>query len=157
MTPRTLRLAGAACAVLAAVAAGYCGYRATLDPAALPGRAAADGPAPDDLDVALAVLVQSEEAKAAVTEEVIAGRLSLAEAAARFRALEAGRPNRHCRAPQERFPGDSEGERLCREVITHVRTRLGAEDPARARQIIARLEADLRGLLARDGTVRLPG
>jgi hypothetical protein len=157
MTSRALRLAGAACVVLAVVAAGYSGYRASLDLAAGPGRAAADGPAPDDYDVAMAALVRSEEGKAAAVEEVAAGRLSLVEAAARFRALEAGRPrNRYCRPAHELYPGDSEGERLCREVIAHVEARLAPQGRARARQFAARLEAELGELLARDGTVRLP-
>jgi hypothetical protein len=156
MTSRALQLAGAACAVLAVIAAGYSGYRVSLDPAAGPG-CAAEGSAPDDYDVAMAALIRSEEGKAAAVEEVVAGRLSLVEAAARFGALEAGRPrNRYCRPAHELFPGDSEGEQLCREVITHVEARLAPQGRARARQFAARLEAELGELLARDGTARLP-
>jgi hypothetical protein len=145
-----------ACTVLAAVAVGYSGYRTCRDPAAdLPGPAA-DDLTSRDLEVALAVILRSEEAKAKLTDEVIAGRLPLPDAAARFRALEAGRPNRYCRAPLDVVPGNSEGERLCREVITHVHTRLHWEDPAREEEVTARLEAHLRELLAPHGTVYLP-
>jgi hypothetical protein len=158
MTLRSPRLAGVACALLAATAAGYSGYRAFVNPAsALPASAGVDeGPSPDEVEAAIAWCGQSADAKDRLTGEVIAGRLSLPEAAARFRALEAGRPNRYCRTRTDLFPGGSEGERYCRAVITRVVNRLHAEDPAREQEVSARVEAELRDLLARDGAVRLP-
>jgi hypothetical protein len=157
MTSRSLRLGGAGCLLLAAAAVGYSGYRDSVNPAStVPGPAALDEPPADDLDLALAWLRRSLAAKDQVTGEVIAGRLRLPEAAARFRALEAARPSRYCDPHTELLPGDSEGERLCREVIWHVQGRLHWDDPAREQEVTARLEAELRDQLARDGTVRLP-
>jgi hypothetical protein len=87
--------------------------------------------------------------------EVIAGRLSLREAAARFRGLD-GQPPAACgEGLRATFPGASDDECRCRAVLSYVRVetslRPGA-DPA----VADRLEAELRGLLER-GDLRLPG
>jgi hypothetical protein len=157
MTPHSLRLAGAGSLLLAALAIGYSGHIDSLNPAsAVADPAAVDEPSPDDLDVALEWVRRDLDAKDQVAGEVIAGRLRLTEAAARFRALEAVRPNRYCDPHLELIPGDSEGERLCRKVIGHVQGCLHWFDPAREQEVTAGLEAELRDELARDGTVRLP-
>ena len=51
-------------------------------------------------------------------------------------------------------PGDD--ERLCREVITRVNRWLQVKQPARATEVVARLEAELERHRARDGVLRLP-
>jgi hypothetical protein len=86
---------------------------------------------------------------------VIAGRLSLLEAAARFRDLDEQPPAARREVLRCAYPGASDDECRCRAVLQYVwveaRDRPGA-DPAVAK----RLEAELRGLLGH-GDVRLPG
>jgi hypothetical protein len=85
------------------------------------------------------------------------GRLTLVQAAAIFRDLD-----RERRVPPEieklrpLFPGASDGERLCRQLIHIVKSGLELEAPARVAEVVERLEAELQELLARDGNVRLP-
>jgi hypothetical protein len=88
-----------------------------------------------------------------VARAVLAGRLSLPEAASQFLALrrevQASYPN------VPRLADDlSEEEDTCREVIAWVRAEL-AGDPERAREVTVRLEAELDAHLRR-GPLRLP-
>jgi hypothetical protein len=66
--------------------------------------------------------------KRAVTQELLAGRLGLLEAAARFRALDGASPSFHRGRFRAAYPGGDE-ERHCREVIARVETELGGADP----------------------------
>jgi hypothetical protein len=90
--------------------------------------------------------------KAEVIDALVAGRLTLAEAAARFRKLNAsaGAPPT---AVKGAFPGATEEERLCRQVISWT-TCVGSYESAH--QTRERLEAELGRLLAQDGGIRLP-
>jgi hypothetical protein len=96
------------------------------------------------------------EAKQAVTRQLVDGRLTLLEAAAWFRYLNENPSD--CQDPYRyTWPGDSDGEKLCRQVIgwaeVEVRER---SSPSQADEKTRLLEAELGGHLARDGTVRLP-
>src|SRR5262249_39287585 len=86
--------------------------------------------------------------------EVIGGRVSLVEGAARYRDLDEHPPAFCWREFREVYPGASDDERHCRAVIAHVRAELpnrpGA-DPA----LVGRLETELHDLLRR-GDLRLP-
>jgi hypothetical protein len=107
------------------------------------------------LKTALAVLKHDSAAKGSITEDVIYGRVTLLEAAARFHALHAQRPDNSYCVPQTRLlPGSSEGERLCWEIIQWVEMDL-QEDPRRD-QVVGRLLSELQETLDRQGTVRLP-
>src|SRR5438132_8089865 len=107
------------------------------------------------LETALAVLKHDSTAKESIAEGVISGRLLLLQGAARFHALHAQRPaNSYCAPQTGLFPGDSEGERLCWEIIQWVEMDL-REDPRRDR-VVGRLVMELHEILARHGTVRLP-
>ncbi|TMQ35410.1 MAG: hypothetical protein E6K70_02385 [Planctomycetota bacterium] len=107
------------------------------------------------LETALAALKHDSTAKESITEGVISGRLTLLEGAARFLALHAQRPaNSYCAPQTGLFPGGSEGERLCWEIIQWVEMDL-REDPRRDR-VVGRLVMELHEILARHGTVRLP-
>jgi hypothetical protein len=89
-------------------------------------------------------------AKCRIADEVIAGRLSLLQAAAAFRDLDERWP----RSPiiWACYPNASEGEVRCLNVIGYV----GAEAPPdRAAELTDCLHAELDAML-RDGALRLP-
>jgi hypothetical protein len=96
------------------------------------------------------------EQKDRLAGEVVAGRLTLFEAAARFRRLNDEPP-----APtplSASFPGDSEEERLCRQVIDFARSWLRQQPGGdrEADEFAARCEDELRRHKERHGAVVLP-
>jgi hypothetical protein len=135
----SLLVALAACALVPAVSGG-------------PGFwAVPDSQAPDDhcRDILRRVLEKDR-----LAGEVIEGRLSLAEAAARYRDLDEQSPEFRWREFRESHPGASDDERHCRAVIGFVRAELPGRpggDPA----LVGRLETELLDLLGR-GDFRLP-
>jgi hypothetical protein len=82
--------------------------------------------------------------KQRVVEQVIAGRLSLMEAATRFRAAGRGL-----------LPAAEDGETVCRTVIGWAELAL-RDRPERASAVAERLEGELRWHLERYGGVDLP-
>jgi glutathione S-transferase len=85
---------------------------------------------------------------------VIDGRLTLFEAAALFRRLNEAPPKP---APlSASFPGDSEEERLCRQVIRWAWRRLSECYPGGAEALVAPYEEELRRHKERHGRVVLP-
>jgi hypothetical protein len=108
-----------------------------------------------ELDRATALSRHCLAVKAEVCTELIAGRLSLFEAAVRFRAASAEVPARFRRNLAEVYPGDSDDERECRRVIEWVRS-AGDQDAGVRDQVADRLEVELCEHLAEQGTVRLP-
>jgi hypothetical protein len=96
------------------------------------------------------------EARQQVIQEVIEGRETLLGAAASLRAISATPPD--CKPEHPRhFPGGSEEERLCREVIVRVTDEVKLRDPDRADSWAARLETELQEhLRAHNGAVVLP-
>jgi len=103
-------------------------------------------------------VLQRGLAKSRLAEDVAVGRLTLLEAAARFRELNSQWPPfdwdtwrffRHCD-----FPGASDEEGLCRQVINCTRSTLW-QQPEVADEVRRRLEAELDQHL-RHGTLRLP-
>jgi hypothetical protein len=90
----------------------------------------------------------------AVCRDLAAGHLSLLEAALRFlEVYQAAVPE----GPAEPmpYPGNSEGERLCREVIDYTEF-VCAQQPDRCAALKARLIAELQAHLDRWGTIPLP-
>jgi hypothetical protein len=83
-------------------------------------------------------------AKHRLAEEVIAGRLGLRQAAARFRELNE-QPSAYDR---ERFralyPGADDGERHCREVLAWVADALEDDPDPGGADLVTRLEAELQ-------------
>ena len=97
-----------------------------------------------------ALVVERIAAKNRVTAELIGGRLTLLEAAARFRDL--NDIPEDCPDPyRQAFSGDSDGEKLCRQVIAWV----AAELRGRSSPLVECLEAELQDLLGR-GAIELP-
>jgi hypothetical protein len=108
------------------------------------------------LDRRLRVAQARIDAKWKVIEQVLAGRLALLAAAARFRALNDEPADCPCR--EDHFgPATSRGEKLCRQVIAWAREMAREEGSSAALAAVDRLEAELKAILARDGRVRLPG
>jgi hypothetical protein len=107
------------------------------------------------LDAARIDILQQLKEKERLVFELARQKVSLFEAARRFRELRPDPPDRWEEAvAAER--GSSAGERLCRWVIRYAEAILkdSGTDPA---PVVARLEAELAAHLARHGTVVLPG
>jgi hypothetical protein len=92
-------------------------------------------------------------AKETIIEDLIAGRINLLEAAADFRALNAGRPG-YMLVIRSSYPGVTDDERLCRNVIGYVEA--GGETDEDGRALIYRLTEQLETLKA-IGRLHLPG
>jgi hypothetical protein len=129
---------------------GTSGWRPGAPPAE--DQAAREARMERQLRVALARI----NAKRKLIQQVLAGRLGLLEAAARFRDLNDEPADCPCRDDHHR-PGASRGENLCRQVLIWAREVAREQDSSAARATVARLEAELKAILARDGDVRLPG
>ena len=110
----------------------------------------------EDLVAELAEVKQRVYGKQQVADDVIAGRLDLFAAAARFRELTPP-AIRQRHYMQLVYPDAGEEERYCRSVIGWIRGTLQLRSPAEADRVVSRLEAELRERLRRDGRVSLPG
>jgi hypothetical protein len=103
------------------------------------------------------VVVRRVAAKRRVVDEVIGGRLTLLEAAAWFRHFNNADGARVRDGDFRGPPGRSEGERLCRQVLSWVHSDLQALPESHYRAVYGRLEAELEAELARGhGMVELP-
>jgi hypothetical protein len=101
--------------------------------------------APDpDADGEIRWAVRRQEAKRQVTCALIDGRLTLRQAAAQFRDIDADLPDK---ARRWRPPEYTEEEWPYRQVISYVDAELAGPRgaPALAQEWVARLEAELRG------------
>jgi hypothetical protein len=113
----------------------------------------ADGPRtyypPDD---AIRVLHRRGQVKENLAKEVIAGRLTLFEAAAQFRRVNRVNP------PDQLigYNGDSQEECLCQQVIQFVAGVLSREDADNRDEWCRRLEEELRRYKQQHGKVLLP-
>jgi hypothetical protein len=105
-----------------------------------------------ELDVGYRAVERSRRAKCQAANELVAGRLTLWEAAARFREVTV-RP-RECVVLLRSFRhGASDDELFCRCVIEYVESELAA-DPARAAAVVGRLNVELAER-RRHGPIRL--
>jgi hypothetical protein len=145
----------AAAAVLAGVALVPHLRPTRPDPTAAPAPDEVVGP-PDEPDRCCRVIQARLRAKRLLVSEVAARRMSLVEAAAHFRDLNETPPDCPDRGYRSAFEGSSDGERLCRQVISWVRAENEGRSPLAEATLTVWLEAELVGLLARDGIVRLP-
>jgi hypothetical protein len=89
--------------------------------------------------------IQRIQAKIRIADEVAAGRLTLLEAARRYRPIQESAPG-GLRYLLHKYPGATEQEVLCRNVITFARGTPSLQ-PERA-IVVARLEAELAEYLA---------
>src|SRR5262249_26386093 len=97
----------------------------------------------EELDARLADAVRRSEVTMATGAGVIAGRLTLREAAARYRALARGNPDFPWETFRRTYAGASDEERFCRQVIDAVQMEL-KDQPDEAAEVVARLEAELQ-------------
>jgi hypothetical protein len=102
----------------------------------------------------VAAVVRRLHEKQALAREVADGRLTLRDAAARYRELDEAAPGFHWEEFRRKYPGASDEERHCREVISFVRGLPDRKDGEEA--VAARLESELQGYVAR-GDLSLPG
>ena len=94
------------------------------------------------------------QAKEVVAGDLATGRLTLVDAAARFRDLDEQPPRRNPEELGGARPGMTDDERHCRDVIAFLRQMLlTPEDPDSP--VITRLEQELQDHLGR-GNLRLP-
>jgi len=90
----------------------------------------------------------------ALGRAVAEGRMALVEAAARFAAVDRLPPEVRADLARRQYPGASDEERYCRDVISWAVRELAPDDPCEAVALRGRLEAELERRL-RDG-LRLP-
>ena len=83
-----------------------------------------------------------------VLNDLLAERLTLAQAAARFRELSRGGPPFRWGEFRRRYPGRSDEERFYRQVMDAARWGWTWEGPPRRRRALARLEAEFQDYLA---------
>lgn len=103
-----------------------------------------------------AVIMRRVAAKNRVIDQLIAGEMTLVEAAAWFRYLNEN-PSRY-RHDYRDWPGDSDEEKACRQVLSwaEVRVLSQAESKSQAAAMVQRLEDELEQTLRREGRVELP-
>jgi hypothetical protein len=89
-----------------------------------------------------------------IVRQLLAGKLTLWQAAARFQRLNEEPTEMKDLSYRQAFPGATAGESACRQVLHWVETEL-AGDQAADRAVLRRLQAELDERLRRDGTVEL--
>jgi hypothetical protein len=92
----------------------------------------------------------------AIVEQVRDGNLTLFEAAAQFKRLN-HQPQPTKLDPLYPFAGQTENEKVCRQVITWLTSYVQDLPPSQGEAVLERAEAELRDHLACNGTVILPG
>jgi len=107
------------------------------------------------LDEKLRGALQRAAAREEIVARLLAGELTLFEAAARFRDLNAATPE-IAHNIRLRFPGLSAEHAVCRQVITFVEEEMRRCAPEKVRVVRARLEDELADHLRRHGRVCLP-
>lgn len=107
-----------------------------------------------ELDACSAALAARSRATSEVVRELIDGKVSLLRAAARVRDL-FGTDANGCEWLLCSAEGNSDGERLCRRVISWAEAHL-RDTPERGAAVAARLQRELEQCLQTHGTVVLP-
>jgi hypothetical protein len=102
------------------------------------------------------LVMQRSAAKDAVVADVIDGRLTLLEAAAKFRAINASSPRAEHWLTSYQYPDQPYDLALCRSVIERVELQLHAQSSGQREGPVARLETELAEHLRRHGRVCLP-
>jgi hypothetical protein len=120
------------------------------------GQRTGGSPAPASaIDVKRAMIQKRIKAKYAITQRVIAGEMGLLEAAAWFGSLNetpADCPDENWR----NFPGQSDGEKLCRQVLAWVTSYAEKQLPGDEQVVLLQaLEEELQQHIARYGRVKL--
>ena len=94
------------------------------------------------------------EERGRAVDDLIAGRIGLREAVARFHECNRANPASE-RVLQYLYPDESDEERRCRQVMFFVETRMRGTPTAEADRVEARLAEELGEHLRRESTVQL--
>jgi hypothetical protein len=108
-----------------------------------------------ELDERMKVVLRRLEGRSQMVDKVLASRVTLLEAAARYRDLFASSPEARDTLRRQ-HPGIDYEEALCRRVILDVEAALDCGATNQVGGLVARLESALREHLQRHGKVRLP-
>jgi hypothetical protein len=109
----------------------------------------------DPVKEEIAMRFQRTNAKERIVQLVLTGEMGLLPAAAWFEVVNAS-PSAYTDDSWRSLPGRSDGEKLCRQVIAWVRSRMGGILPASLVEARVReLERQLDDHVARHGTVVL--
>jgi hypothetical protein len=103
-----------------------------------------------ELDRHDGIVLRRIMAKEAIVKDLLEGRLTLLEAAQRFQDLDE-KSDERLDQYRLRYPGRSDGEKRCRQVIDWVRTRLEDRPPSQAAALLQRLEEELNDILCLNG------
>jgi hypothetical protein len=157
-TSRRLWIAGVLGLVLAGISSAHPTWPTDLgvdfwNVPALKERLVSDRQLADQLATADRHVMRRIAAKETIIDDLVAGRIGLLEAAADFRALNAGRPA-YLMVIRSIYPEMTDDERLCRNVIGYVEA--GGEGDEDGRALIHRLTEELQTLKA-TGRLQLPG
>jgi hypothetical protein len=106
----------------------------------------------DELDQRCKGVFRRIESKQDVLQALNEGHLSLVEAAARFGEFNRQEPETMAYI-REMYAGQSDEERLCRQVLSWVRAELSVE-PDKTRATLARLEAEMEAYLKQHESAR---
>jgi hypothetical protein len=147
--------------VLAVGAAGFAcyGVRSSMEPgfadrSEFPRALADRGPNDAELERRRQIAMRRSAAKETAVRELLAGRLTLAEAAVCFRNAEEETPMTW--VPPRIAGVTDEAERLCRNVMDRAHYWVAENLPEATAHVDARLEAELQQLRGPDGFIRLP-
>jgi hypothetical protein len=109
----------------------------------------------DKAEQQIRALLDRSSRKRHLVGELLAGRLTLLEAAGQFRAVNRAPPRFHWEGFRAFYQGDSDEERHCREVVALVEMELEETDPCLRLATGARLVCELETRLRR-GRLCLP-
>jgi hypothetical protein len=102
------------------------------------------------------VLIARCQERQAIIDQLAADRISLFEAAAQFKRLNA-QPNPCSYSFVKHLPGDSENERTCWQVISWLDANSRHLPPSQQQLLLERVKVELGEYKACNGTVILPG
>jgi hypothetical protein len=108
----------------------------------------------DELEQKDVEVLRRIDAKETIVADLVAGRATLAEAATHFKILNAARPD-YQTIIRAVYPGATDDERICRNVIAFVEAHVTAGNRA-GRGIVERLNAELQRRIARGEPLTLP-
>ena len=109
-----------------------------------------------ELDAQIEESLQRCKAKEDLVRAMIAGELTLLQAAARFRDVNASWPKARA-VVQQAYAGLPYEHALCRQIIAYAEAELRDQGSAQKDSVLHRLEAELAEHLRRHGKVCLPG
>src|SRR5690349_9198789 len=158
MTPHLLLTVGALGLVVAGVSLAHPSWPSDLgldfwNVPSLKARLNRDLDLAAHLDAQDSHILQRIAVKEEIVNDLVGGRISLLDAAAQFRALNAGRRD-YLEVIRLTYPGRTDDERMCRNVIGFVESAVASDEDGR--YVIYRLNQELNHLLA-SGELKLPG